>query len=82
MELERERGITIKMQPVRMKHEKDGEKYEVKLREDKGIKPPKRKSIARDRRIKKPVQPATKTRQRRPRRVRRNVPPPPRRTTE
>ena len=56
---------------------KDGEKYEVKLREDKGIKPPKRKAIARDRRIKKPVQPATKTRQRRPRRVRRNVPPPP-----
>lgn len=27
MELERERGITIKMQPVRMEHEKDGQKY-------------------------------------------------------
>ncbi|MCK5096067.1 MAG: translation elongation factor 4 [Candidatus Pacebacteria bacterium] len=31
MELERERGITIKMQPVRMEHEKDGETYELNL---------------------------------------------------
>lgn len=31
MELERERGITIKMQPVRIKYEKDGEKYELNL---------------------------------------------------
>ncbi len=31
MELERERGITIKMQPVRMEHEKDSEKYELNL---------------------------------------------------
>ena len=31
MELERERGITIKMQPVRMEHTLDGEKYELNL---------------------------------------------------
>lgn len=31
MELERERGITIKMQPVRMEHKKDGEKFELNL---------------------------------------------------
>lgn len=31
MELERERGITIKMQPVRMEHEKAGEKYVLNL---------------------------------------------------
>ena len=31
MELERERGITIKMQPVRMYHEHNGEKYLLNL---------------------------------------------------
>jgi GTP-binding protein LepA len=31
MELERERGITIKMQPVRMEHVLDGNKYELNL---------------------------------------------------
>jgi len=31
MELERERGITIKMQPVSMKHAKDGEEYLLNL---------------------------------------------------
>lgn len=31
MELERERGITIKMQPVRMYHQYQGEKYELNL---------------------------------------------------
>ncbi len=31
MELERERGITIKMAPVRMLHEKDGERYIINL---------------------------------------------------
>jgi GTP-binding protein LepA len=31
MELERERGITIKMQPVRMEHELDGERYILNL---------------------------------------------------
>jgi len=31
MELERERGITIKMQPVRMEHTLDGEKYILNL---------------------------------------------------
>jgi len=31
MELERERGITIKMQPVRMEHEINGEKYVLNL---------------------------------------------------
>ncbi|HTE48803.1 MAG TPA: translation elongation factor 4 [Candidatus Paceibacterota bacterium] len=31
MELERERGITIKMQPVRMEYEKGGEKYVLNL---------------------------------------------------
>jgi len=61
---------------------KDGEKFEVKLREDKGIKTSKRPTVRTDRSIKKSVKPATQTRQRRPRRVRRNVPPPPRRTTE
>ncbi len=31
MELERERGITIKMQPVRMEHEKEGKRYALNL---------------------------------------------------
>ncbi len=31
MELERERGITIKMQPVSMKYKKDGEEYSLNL---------------------------------------------------
>ena len=31
MELERERGITIKMQPVRMMHKKNGVEYELNL---------------------------------------------------
>ncbi len=31
MELERERGITIKMQPVSMKHKKNGEEYSLNL---------------------------------------------------
>jgi GTP-binding protein LepA len=31
MELERERGITIKMQPVRMEHERNGEEYILNL---------------------------------------------------
>ncbi len=31
MELERERGITIKMQPVRMRHMYEGEEYELNL---------------------------------------------------
>ncbi len=31
MELERERGITIKMQPVRMEHSLDGQNYELNL---------------------------------------------------
>lgn len=31
MDLERERGITIKMQPVRMEHDKKGEKYILNL---------------------------------------------------
>ena len=31
MELERERGITIKMQPVRMKWKKDGQEYTLNL---------------------------------------------------
>src|SRR3954470_15313752 len=31
MELERERGITIKMQPVRMKYTHEGEEYLVNL---------------------------------------------------
>ncbi len=59
-----------------------GEKFEVKLREDKGIKTSRRKSVRADRSAKKSVKPATKPRQRRPRRVRRNVPPPPKRTSE
>jgi len=56
---------------------KDGEKHEIKLREDKGIQPPKRKTVARGPKTKKPAQPTKTPRQRRPRRVRRNVPPPP-----
>ena len=31
MELERERGITIKMQPVRMKYKQEGQEYEMNL---------------------------------------------------
>ena len=31
MELERERGITIKMQPVRMRHKHNGQEYELNL---------------------------------------------------
>ena len=61
---------------------KNGNKLEVKLREDKGIKTSKRPTARTNRSIKKSVKPATKPSQRRPRRVRRNVPPPPRRTTE
>ena len=56
--------------------EKNGENFEVKLREDKGIKPPARRTVQQNRSVKKPAQ-RKAPRQRRPRRVRRNVPTPP-----
>jgi len=56
---------------------KNGENFEVKLRADKGIKTPKKK-VAQPRTVRKDAKkPAATPRQRRPRRVRRNVPPPP-----
>ena len=56
---------------------KAGEEHVVKLREDKGVTPPKRQAVQNNRNIKKAPKPATRARQRRPRRVRRNVPAPP-----
>ncbi len=61
---------------------KDGEKFEVKLREDKGIKPTRPKAVQRKSVRKAPEQTQRPVRQRRPRRVRRNVPPPPRTAPE
>jgi type II secretory pathway component PulC len=57
---------------------RDGEKYEVKLRADKGIKPPARQTVQPVRNVPETKQRAVAPRQRRPRRVRRNVPRPPR----
>ena len=56
---------------------RDGEKFDVKLREDKGVQAVKRPAVRTDRTKKEPVRTAPKPRQRRPRRVRRNVPAPP-----
>jgi hypothetical protein len=56
---------------------KDGDKLEIKLREDKGIQTSKRQAVQPKIKAGKPAPRARTPRQRRPRRVRRNVPPPP-----
>jgi len=55
---------------------KDGENFEVKLREDKGIKTPKKREV-KPRTVRKDSKKPATPRQRRPRRVRRSVPPSP-----
>jgi hypothetical protein len=56
----------------------NGEKVEVKLREDKGIKPTPMAQVRKTQQLQRRQQRTTsRTRPRRPRRIRRNVPPPP-----
>jgi len=57
---------------------RDGDTFEVKLREDKGVQAAKRPAVKTEITTREPAKTRPAPRQRRPRRVRRNVPAPPR----